>query len=84
MICVDLKEVCVGHLKVCFSLVQYERFVDAVLAAEGEENRVQGLVLFWLYVASPEEAVLLHVNSVWSGFRHGHNGVTDLLYLVSK
>lgn len=84
MICVNLEKVCVGDLEVRFSLVQYQRLVNAILAAEGKKDGIESLVLLWLDITSPEEAILLHMNGIGPGFRHSHNGVADLLYCFSK
>lgn len=84
MISVNLEKVCIGHLEVRFSLVKDQRLVNTILATEGKKDGIQSLVLLWLYVASPEEAVLLNMDGIGSSFRHGHNRVTDLLFCVSK
>lgn len=84
MICVDLEKVCAGNLEVRFSLVKYQRLVNTILAAEGKKDGIQSLVLLWLDITSPEEAILLHMNGIGPSFRHSHNGVADLLFCFSK
>lgn len=83
MICVNLEEVCVGNLEVRFSLVKYQGLVNTILAAECKQDGIQSLVLLWLDITSPEEAVLLHMNGIGPAFRHSHNGVADLLFCFS-